>query len=114
MNLETVNHALGIAAKTTALIVAAAFAPAMYNELQWLYANKARECALIKSEYSELVASSTGLNTRAFEPGEGSAINQAFLGTVLASSTQAPNAKLVQAAVKGCPTSSYSLQKTSW
>ena len=111
---EKLNLVLGIAIKAVALLAVAAFLPSIINELTWLYKGKKVACAKVGSEYEALVMSSTGLNTRAFAPGDGSAINQAFLGTVLASSTQSPNSKLIQAAIYGCGTNAYTLQQTSW
>ena len=114
LTTEKINSILGIALKMVALLVVAAFLPSIINELTWLYKGKKVACAKVGSEYEALVMSSTGLNTRAFAPGDGSAINQAFLGTVLASSTQSPNSKLIQAAIYGCGTNAYTLQQTSW
>ena len=114
MKLDQVNQILGIASKVSLLIPIVAFGPAVLNEWTWLTRNKQTACSKVQSEYEVLVASASRLNTRAFSPGDGSAINQAFLGTVLASSTQSPNAKLIQATIYGCPTDSYSLQLTSW
>jgi hypothetical protein len=114
MLIKRVEVALGLAIKAVALVGALAFLPAAVNELSWLYQGKRAECTRLKSEYEMLVVSSSGLNTRAFEPGDGNAINQAFLGSVLSSSTQSPNAKLIQASIYGCGTSGYSLQTTSW
>lgn len=114
MNAEKTNQYLGIGIKAIALLGVALFTPAAINELNWLYRGKKQACAKIKTDYEALVVSSGGLNTRAFNPGDGTAINQAFLGTVLASSTQSPNAKLLQAAIYGCGTSSYPLQQTTW
>lgn len=114
MSLEKLNHLLGILSRALFLFAFFAFLPAAMNELSWLGRGKKVACAKIRSEYELLVSSSSGLNSRAFSPGDGTAINQAFLGTVLASSTQSPNAKLIQATIYGCPTDSFSLQQTSW
>jgi hypothetical protein len=51
----------------------------------------------LKPEDEVLGVSSSGLYTRAIEPGYGKAINQPFLGSILSSFTQSPNAKLIQA-----------------
>ena len=114
MSIERTNQYLGIGIKVVALLGVALFTPAAINELNWLYRGKKQACAKIKTDYEVLVVSSGGLNSRAFAPGDGTAINQVFLGGVLASSTQSPNAKLLQAAIYGCDTSSYTLQQTSW
>ena len=114
MKLQSVNEALGIATKVIALGLVATFAPAIANEVKWLSSGKPKECQRLSMEYKALIASTSGLNTRVFSPGEGSAINQAFLGTVLASATQGPNAKLIQASIYGCPTANFPVQITSW
>ena len=114
MNLKQIEHALGVSLKILLLFAIGAFVPATINELSWLYKGKKVACKKVWSEYEALVMSASGLNTRAFSPGDGSAINQAFLGTVLASSTQSPNSKLVQATIYGCGTNSFTLQQTSW
>ena len=108
------DQVLGIILKTLLLLAIAAFAPAAINELRWLYIGKKVACTKVQFEYEALVMSSSELNKHAFTPGEGSAINQAFTGTVLASSTQSPNAKLIQATIYGCGTNNYTLQRTTW
>ena len=114
MALTKLENALGLAIKATAVLGIIAFFPAVVNELNWLYKGKKLECARLESEYKQLVLSSKGLNTRAFSSSDGTAINQVFLGAVLSSSTQSPNAKLIQASIYGCGTSGYPLQATSW
>jgi len=114
MELKRLENALGLTIKAAAVLGVIAFFPAIINELNWLYKGKKAECTRIKSEYEQLVISSSGLNTRAFSPSDGTAINQVFLGAVLSSSTQSPNAKLIQASIYGCGTSGYALQSTNW
>jgi hypothetical protein len=114
MSFKKIEDGLGLTLKIVALLGIIAFAPAAVNELNWLYKGKKSECLRLKSEYEQLVASSARLNTRAFSPGDGTAINQVFLGGVLSSSTQSPNAKLIQATIYGCGTSGYPLLMTSW
>lgn len=114
MSSEKIDQILGILLKVILLFMIGAFAPATINELSWLYKGKKSECLRVQSEYESLVASTSGLNSRVFSPGDGSAINQAFLGTVLASATQSPNSKLIQATIYGCGTSYYTIQQISW
>lgn len=114
MSLDKADKILGFAIKIGVAVSAIILLPTAFNEVTWLYKGKKAECTRLKSEYQQLIVSSSGLNTRAFSPGDGTAINQVFLGAVLSSSTQSPNAKLLQASIYGCGTEQFPLQTTSW
>jgi len=114
MNLEKTDKYLGFALKTFAAVSILTLLPVAFNELNWLFKGKKAECLRLKTEYQQLITSSSGLNARAFSPGDGTAINQVFLGAVLSSSTQSPNAKLLQATIYGCGTAQFPLQTTTW
>jgi hypothetical protein len=112
--LSLANLYLSIAGKSICLVLFLLLLPSILNEIKWLLVGKSSECRRVQIEYAQLVMSSKLLNKHAFAPGEGSSINQVFLGAVLSSATQAPNAKLIQAAIYGCPTSNLPVQLTSW
>jgi hypothetical protein len=109
-----VNDVLSLTYKVVGGILFLIFLPSILNEAKWVLAGKSFACKKIYAEHEELVESSAGLNQRAFSSIDGTAINQAFLGTVLASAVQAPNAKLIQATILGCPTQDFTLQTTEW
>jgi hypothetical protein len=112
--LSLANLYLSVTGKTICLGLFLLLLPSILNEIKWLLAGKSAECRRVQAEYVQLVMSSSMLNKHAFAPGEGSSINQVFLGAVLSSATQAPNAKLIQAAIYGCPTVNLPVQSTRW
>jgi hypothetical protein len=114
MKSRDINEALSLTYKIVGGILFLIFLPSILNEAKWVLAGKSYACKKVYTEYEELVTSAAGLNQRAFGSIDGTAINQAFLGTVLASAVQAPNAKLIQATVLGCPTQNFTLQTTDW
>jgi hypothetical protein len=114
LKLRDVDDVLSLTYKVVGGILFLIFLPSILNEAKWVLAGKSFACSKISNEYEQLVKSAEGLNERAFSSTDGTAINQAFLGTVLASAVQAPNAKLLQATILGCPTGNFSLQTTEW